>query len=292
MRRHPAALRPSRKIAATLSATCLLALSDDAAGIGFGQLDTFQDGTTANWQEGSTSPNPPTNVASGGPSGAGDRFLQNVSGGGGAGSRMIMFNNAQWTGNYNAAGVDRITAQMVNFGPGTLHMRVALRGGSGGTIYGSSVATELPPDGIWRSVVFDLNDTALTNIGGGDTIEQVLGSVTEMRILSAIGGPAFTGDPVTATLGVDNIMARDKAGFVFRVTNIARVEGVPRISFSTIAGRGHRVERNDSLAPGTWVPLSNATNVPGTGGILQIDDTDPGAGTRPRRFYRVVLLPP
>ncbi|PWB73274.1 MAG: hypothetical protein C3F15_10055, partial [Holophagae bacterium] len=68
------------------------------------QVDDFEDGTTMGWEEGAPSPNPPVNVADGGPGGAGDAYLENTSSGGtGAGSRMVMFNNAQWTGDYVAA---------------------------------------------------------------------------------------------------------------------------------------------------------------------------------------------
>ena len=69
------------------------------AAVVFGQIDDFQNGTTMGWDEGSPSPNPPVNVATGGPDGAGDRFLQtNSSGGNGPGSRMVMFNQNQWAG--------------------------------------------------------------------------------------------------------------------------------------------------------------------------------------------------
>jgi hypothetical protein len=207
----------------------------------------------------------------------------------------VMFNPSQWTGNYVAAGVDRITAQMANLGSTTLNMRIALRGGAGSTIYGSSSAAVLPADGLWHLVDFDLTTSALTNIGGADTLDQVLSSVTEVRLLSAIGGPSFMGDPIEATLGVDNIIAHDIAGAIFRVTEMAFVGNtprVPRISFTTISGRGHRVERKDALSDLNWVTLSNASNVAGTGGVVQVDDLEPGAGSLPKRFYRAVLLPP
>jgi hypothetical protein len=282
-----------RQIVATLAAaTGLFALPATAGAITFGQVDAFQDGGTAGWQEGGVSPNPPTNIANGGPTGTGDAFLQDISTGeSGAGSRLIMFNTAQWAGDYNLARVDRITAQMANFGTGTLHMRVALRGGPSFSTYGSTVAADLPPDGQWHSVTFDLTPAALTNIGGIDTVAQVLGSLTEVRILSAQNGPAFNGDVIAATLGVDNITARDVAGFAFRVTDMAVVNHLPQVRFNTIAGRTYRVERSNSLLAPAWVPLANATAIPGTGGVVQVSDTEPGAGNLPKRFYRAVLLP-
>src|SRR5580765_6962808 len=114
---------------------CLLAVPLCALAINFGQVDTFQDGTTMGWQEGTPSPNPPTNVPSGGPAGAGDAYVQNISSGGfGSGAKMVMFNDAQWSGSYNAAGVTRLTADMANQGATTLHMRVAIRGGPNLTV--------------------------------------------------------------------------------------------------------------------------------------------------------------
>jgi hypothetical protein len=262
------------------------------AAVSFGQSDTFQDGSTLNWSEGLSSPNPPTNISTGGPAGAGDRFLENVSTGGfGAGSKMVMFNEVQWTGNYVAAGIDRITTQMANFGSGTLYMRVAIRGGAGSSIYSSTTATQLPPDGIWHPFTFDLTTSDLTNIGGADTLAQVLGSVSEIRILSAIGGPAFSGDPIQATLGVDNITARDIANFILRITQVDLSSGAPQISFTTLNGRFHRVERKNSLTDSDWTALSNATSVPGTGGVVQVSDPEPGAASLPMRFYRVAQVP-
>jgi hypothetical protein len=288
---HADAFRIAFKLSIAL--LCILAATHSRATVSFGQIDTFQDGTTMNWDEGVSSPNPPTNVATGGPAGAGDRFLENISSGGfGAGSKMIMFNEVQWTGNYIAAGVDRITTQMANLGSGTLHMRIALRGGPGSTLYGSTVATDLPADGVWRVVTFDLTNSALTNIGGSDNLIQVLGSVSEVRILSAIGGPSFNGDPIQGALGVDNILGRDIANFVLRITNIGLVNGAPQISFTTLSNRSHQVQRKNALTDSDWVALSNATSISGNGGVVQVTDTDPGAGSLPMRFYRVVLLPP
>ena len=187
------------------------------ASINFGQIDTFTDGTTMGWSEGTASPNPPTNVAAGGPDGAGDAYLQNVSSGGfgGAGSKQAMFNDAQWTGDYNAAGVTRIEGKMANFGTRVLKMRVALRGGPSGFIeFGSNDAITLPVDGgVWHSVAFDLTPSAMTNIvGTDDTLASALSSVNELRIMSAAVGPAFQGDVIASTLGVDDLRATRLAG--------------------------------------------------------------------------------
>jgi len=273
--------------------TWALILSD-AHAIVPGQVDTFQDVTTTmDWIEGPFSGNQPVNVSTGGPAGAGDRFLRNVSsGGGGAGSRQVMFNLAQWTGDYTASGTTRLTVDMVNLGANPLHMRIGIRGGPGSTIYGSTTAALLPADGVWRLISFDLKPAALTNLGGTDSLNVVMSNVTELRILSAATSPSFLGDVIAATLGVDNIRAVDAAAADLRVSNIEVIENVPRISFASFNDRSYRVERKDALTDSMWTTVTGASDVPGNGGDVLVDDPDPGAGDSPMRFYRVVLLAP
>ena len=185
----------------------LLALADPAlAAVTFGQLDDFQNGSTMGWAEGVPSPNPPTHAASGGPRGTGDGYLENVSSGGfSAGGKMVMFNNDQWAGDYAAAGVTRIDASLANFGPEPLFMRVALLTGS--SVYGSTAAVELPADGLWRRVTFDLTSAGLTKVEGSETLAQALTHVSSLRLLSVRDAPSNLGDGVVATLGTDDVRA-------------------------------------------------------------------------------------
>lgn len=68
---------------------------------------------------------------------------------------------------------------------------------------------------------------------------------------------------------------------------ISRVAG-NSISFPTVAGRRYEVEYRDDLVSGDWQRLpSGAGRVTGTGGEWTV--TDPMAGERPHRFYRVRL---
>src|SRR5438128_1719277 len=83
-----------------------------------GQVDDFQDGTTDGWTTGHSTP---ANMATGGPSGAGDRFMQVVSTGGfGADSKLVVFNPSQWLGNYTGAGITGVAMYLANFGTQTL----------------------------------------------------------------------------------------------------------------------------------------------------------------------------
>jgi hypothetical protein len=180
------------------------------ATITFGQLDDFQDGTTMGWQQGFNATHPTSNITDGGPNGAGDHYLSNVSiGGFGASSRQVMFNNVQWTGDFNTAGVTRITAMLANFGSTTLYMRIALEGGPTFSQYGSTNAAVLAPDGgAWHPETFDLTTGSMSLISGSDSLAATMSSVVQFRMLSSQVGPTFQGaDAVQSTLGVDNARA-------------------------------------------------------------------------------------
>ncbi len=198
-------MRSFRASALALGVLCIVSVT--AYAITCGQVDDFEDGTTMGWMEGPLSPNPPTNSPNGGPSGVGDNYLHNISSGGfGAGSRMVMFNTVQWRGDYLAAGVTRIEADMANFGATALAMRIAFEGNA--TRYGSSTAVALPADGVWHRVVFSLTTADLSLISGVAPLTDVLANLQTLRILSAAGGPSWRGDVIAATLGVDNITAK------------------------------------------------------------------------------------
>jgi len=196
--------------------SALLAAPACEGAVLFGQVNDFEDGLTAGWQKGSTlaAAHPPTVVASDGPGGAGDAYLENVSTGTGTmGGKMVQFNQSTWSGNYAAAGVTRIACDLANFGEDALSMRIALQGRTTGTWYGSNTAFPLPADGVWRHVTFELTPGAMGSIAGPDTLSGVLTDVGELRLLSAPGAlPNFQGQFVAATLGVDNIRAQRLQG--------------------------------------------------------------------------------
>jgi hypothetical protein len=170
------------------------------------QVDDFENGTTQSWAEGGPSPNPPTNVADGGPNGAGDAYLRNASNGApnGPGGKLVMFNSAQWGGNYNSAGVRQIEMQMANFGATTLLMRIGFQGGDG-TQWVSSFRIVVP-DGMWQTYVYELNLQSMTRVSGAASLDAVLANVNTMRILHN-GAAAWRGDSVVGDLGLDNITA-------------------------------------------------------------------------------------
>jgi hypothetical protein len=194
-----------------MAMSAALAGPGTARGVVLGQVDDFEDGTPQAWVRGAIAPNPPINVPDGGPAGVGDNYLQNVSFGGlGANSRQVMFNSLQWTGDYLGSGVTVIEADMANFGTTALSMRIAIQNGLG-TQFGSTISVALPADGVWRAVSFGVRPADLTLILGTSTVEDVLSDVIQLRILSAASTPAWVGDVIVSTLGVDNITATTEA---------------------------------------------------------------------------------
>lgn len=190
--------------------TCLVAvgLSSGASAITIGQVDDFQDGTTMGWQEGTPSPNQPTNLSDGGPLGAGDHALRNISSGGfGPGSRLAMFNLSQWTGDYTAGvGVGSISGVMrADPGGGALLMRLAIEGASGER-WGSTTAFSLPNDGSYHYFEFPLTSAALTQLEGSDPLAMVLSNVTQLRFLHSTS-PDWEAGSIVATLDLDNLTA-------------------------------------------------------------------------------------
>lgn len=189
-------------------ALAALAVPVVASAIVLGQTDDFEGGTTQAWRHGGPSPVPPTNVASGGPQGAGDAYLRVVAlGSVSPGGRLVAFNTQQWTGDYIGAGIDVIRADVKNPDGSALPLRVGFE--STTTRYVSTDPFLIPGDGAWHEVLFDL--TQMSNVGGGATLEEVLADVRTARLISAADAPAWQGDPVAAEFGIDNIEAQAAA---------------------------------------------------------------------------------
>jgi autotransporter-associated beta strand protein len=172
------------------------------------QTDLFQ-GSKDNWTDGHGGVNG-TLVTTGGPNGANDSYLQVSSGAFGGESKLITFNQVQWTGNYLAAGVGAISMSLKNFGGSTLPIRIAIRDATGGQTvpgYSSTNAFMLPADGQWHTAQFLLDAADMTPVGAGlPPLSIELTAVKDFRLLSAVQ-PAFIGDSISARIGVDDIIA-------------------------------------------------------------------------------------
>lgn len=191
-------------LAASLAMPCAVFAIDA------GQIDDFENGDTQGWRKGAASTLPPTNIATGGPSGQDDNYLQNMSTGGvGADSRQAIFNTAQWTGDYLAAGVIEIAVFFRNSGNSVLHMRIALEGrGVGRSWFASSQSFQLLADGNWHQASFSISESDLTQVSGTQSFAAALSNVREIRILSNQSGPGFRGESIASTLGIDNVEAK------------------------------------------------------------------------------------
>ena len=174
-----------------------------------GQVDTFQTGTTAGWTDGHGGDNV-ANIATGGPAGTGDRYLQVSSGSFDLESHLITFNQSQWLGNYVTTKVVGLKMDLKNFGTAGLPMRIAIREGSAGSGtpgYSSTTAFTLPNDGLWhKSVFFPLAASTMTAINGPKPFATDSASVLDFRLLSSTA-PSTIGDALNARFGADNITA-------------------------------------------------------------------------------------
>ena len=76
-----------------------------------------------------------------------------------------------------------------------------------------------------------------------------------------------------------------------RVTALGfNINGAFQINFTTVAGQHYRVDYKNNMTDASWTIVSGAQSVAGTGAVVQVTDPDPTLPSRPRRFYRVVLL--
>lgn len=194
------------------AALALALAATPAAAITLGQADNFEDGTTQNWFAGggplgAVPPIPPQVIATGGPTGAGDAFLQvTAQGGDGPGSRLAAMNVAQWSGSYAAAGIAAIAMDLINLGTSDLTIRLLLEDPIPGpplNIAVTTAAAVLPAGGGWTNVVLPVDAAALATLQG--SAPALLGNVTLLRLIHSPGadGP----DPVAGLLGIDNITA-------------------------------------------------------------------------------------
>ena len=195
---------------AILIALVVLVSSCPAYAISPGQIDNFQDGTTQNWTNGGAPGVPPVvNVPTGGPGGAGDRYIQVTSVSSAPGNRLTTFNRMQWLGNYIAAGVTTIEMDLENLSDISLSIRIAfkvdLTPSSAGYL---SLPVVLAAGGGWQHAVFSLSQANLIALGGPPDYNTFFSSgIVETRIINEVGDTNLNGDIVVGQLGIDNIHA-------------------------------------------------------------------------------------
>ena len=210
-------MRRCRIAAGIVSLLLFAPVNGFSQAITLGQIDNFEDGTLAGWQVGSSGI-PPNNQSFGG---APSRFLQNLSDGTGANGKQVVFNRgSSWTGDYATVGVTSLLMDLNNLAGGNeLSMRVAISNASGesGTWWATTDPFTLAPSSGWQTARFGLTATDLTLVQGTGTLNAVLSSVSEIRVLHSLT-PDFRGTEVGAAspnqqfLGIDNITAVPESG--------------------------------------------------------------------------------
>ena len=186
----------------------LLFLSCSASAVVVGQIDDFQDGTTSNWTNGEIlGTTPVTNIANGGPAGAGDHYIQLTSDGSGSGGKLTAFNRDQWLGDYPAANVTAIEVDLLNQSSLTLSIRLAFKNGPGsnGVPGYLSQAMVLPAGSGWQHFTISLLPANLTPVGGPAPWDTFF--IGEVRFIHEVGTTNLSGTPVVGQMGIDNIRA-------------------------------------------------------------------------------------
>ncbi len=203
-------------LAGLLSLGVLLIAGQPAFGVSLGLVDDFP-ADVLGWAEGGGSPTPPTWIAAGGPDGT--SHLQNNSDGRGSGGKMVMWNDAQWTGDYLVAGVTRINLFADNrSGSGqVIDLRLAFNGPGGWFVTPAApIVDTLFGVDEWQFLTFDLSAAGLTHVtGGSGSYAATMGGVTRMEMISENGVSFSTGlssnvlqgDAIIAELHVDKIAA-------------------------------------------------------------------------------------
>lgn len=191
-----------------LAALGLWVAAGPAGAVVDGELDDF-GASVEQWQRGA--------LALGGPAHPADPFLLLTSGAG-SNPRLVTYNQSQWSGDYVAAGVDQIALWLNNLGATSLSVRLAFGDnfapgptGTSGNWYATTQVAALPAGSGWTPVVFDIGPADLQLVVGTQSYATVMSSVVSLRILHATA-PSARGTPVTATLGVDRIVAVPEPG--------------------------------------------------------------------------------
>ncbi|NLX13384.1 MAG: hypothetical protein GXY44_06990 [Phycisphaerales bacterium] len=179
-----------------------------AEAIVLGQVDDFQDETAIRWWSGTASV---SKIATGGPAGLGDQYLQ-VSTTAYPEGRQLMVNNRMWGGDYVMAGVHSLEVALLNLNPFPLEIRILAPSMDYG-VYTSSTAFLIPSDGQWHHTVFSLLEDDMTWVGGsaGD-YSMAMRNILSLTIRHQPGEPAYNGPAIVASFGIDNIRATPEPG--------------------------------------------------------------------------------
>lgn len=200
-------------------AATLVGVASPSRAITLGQIDDFQDGGIANWEVRQATEVLFTNIPDAGPLGAGDHVLETD-----CGNRFVFYNETQWTGNYTAAGVTKISMDVRHENAFPLELRLGIAkgdfdGGGIGDTYVTDYSIAIPNDGQWRRITFDVTADDFVPSNGNvpepsdppRSIEAALLGVTHFRILHNPNPGDFIGESNPGSMRVNNILAEGDA---------------------------------------------------------------------------------
>lgn len=171
-----------------------------AAAISTGQIDTFENESLSGW----TGRSLPAIETTGGPAGTDDAYLRLGS----TNFSLGTVNSVQWSGDYIAAGVTAVGADLNNFGSVPLAIRMTVFGAGGW--FASNDEIILPPSSGWISVQYAVDEAQMTRVGGGalpfDVALTNVGNLLFRHDPDPISLPGQQ-NPVTGSFGIDNIAA-------------------------------------------------------------------------------------
>jgi hypothetical protein len=171
----------------SLLLSCGLAMPAASAAISLSSIDTFTS-SNAGWRIGSAGVQPTHN--SGNSFNGQPGFLSHFSDGGGANGKWLMWSTeAQWIGNYAAAGVTGISFWANVTTGADINMRVAISGAGG--VFATNAITLVAIDG-WTRYAFDLTAANMSYIGGGtNDFASTLSNVNKLEIFGGAGSPVY-----------------------------------------------------------------------------------------------------
>ncbi|MEL7449977.1 MAG: hypothetical protein AAFN78_12260 [Pseudomonadota bacterium] len=209
-----------RRYLSLLAVPAFLYAAAATAQIQLGILDDFEAGPMMcgedNWIEGGGSPNPPVGELLCGE--LETCCLSAPSAGGfGPGSRQVIFNETQWTGDYIAAGVNVVQMQAANASATeTINLRIGITNALSCFVSTDPIvlAPATPgPDGLVFAR-FILDESTMTEVSGNlckapglSSFDEVMSDVIQLRIISS-ASPAWAGDAIESELQLEAIQSR------------------------------------------------------------------------------------
>jgi hypothetical protein len=182
-----------------------------SAAISLSSADTFT-ADNEGWQVGGAGVQPSYN--SGNSFNGQPGFLSHYSDGGGANGKWLMWSaQADWTGDYAAAGVAGISFWANVTSGANIDMRVAISG-TGGVFSTNPITFASGSD--WTKYTFNLEASSMNYVGGGtNDFASTLSSVNKLEIFGGAGNPVFkssNGGFAEAgtsgnTISIDNVAA-------------------------------------------------------------------------------------